>query len=197
MNLPGITWRGESIDDVEILPLLPKELVALLADVNGFILHDGAIHVRGASTNPEWHSIRAALNGRLALHGLYHDVLPTDIPFAQDQVGDQFLLRDGAVWRLFAETGEVEQFCPNLATFLSGLQDDVEHTFNVGLHRSMEPGQLMQAFPPFCMKEAENGVTLSPKPANEVIIFHASLAREIRGLPDGAEVEIKPIDDES
>ena len=45
MNLPGITWRGESIDDIEILPQLPKDLVSLLAEVNGFILHNGAIHL--------------------------------------------------------------------------------------------------------------------------------------------------------
>ena len=48
MNISGITWRGESIDDVEILRELPPSLVRILSDTNGFILHDGALHVRGA-----------------------------------------------------------------------------------------------------------------------------------------------------
>ena len=46
MNIPGMTWRGESPDDIELLGELPQELVAVLAEVNGFILHSGALHVR-------------------------------------------------------------------------------------------------------------------------------------------------------
>ena len=43
MDIRGITWQGESIDDVEILRDLPAELVRLLSDINGFILHEGAV----------------------------------------------------------------------------------------------------------------------------------------------------------
>ena len=56
MNILGITWRGESIDDVELLNELPSDLVRVLEDTNGFIVHNGAFHVRGASLTPEWHS---------------------------------------------------------------------------------------------------------------------------------------------
>ena len=60
MDIPDITWRGESIEDVEILRDLPIDLVGILGDTNGFILHEGALHVRGACLTPEWHSLRAA-----------------------------------------------------------------------------------------------------------------------------------------
>jgi hypothetical protein len=42
MGIAGITWRGDSIEDVEILPELPVDLVRLLTDANGFILHEGS-----------------------------------------------------------------------------------------------------------------------------------------------------------
>jgi hypothetical protein len=34
MNIPGITWKGESIEDVEILRELPADLVRVLSDTN-------------------------------------------------------------------------------------------------------------------------------------------------------------------
>src|SRR5687768_8884476 len=100
MSIAGITWRGESNDDVEILRELPAGLVHVLSGTNGFILHNGALHVRGACLMPDWHSLRVAWRGPNALHILYDSVSSTDIPFAQDQVGDQFLIRETAVYRL-------------------------------------------------------------------------------------------------
>src|SRR5688500_8926701 len=126
MNISGITWRGESIDDVELLRELPPSLVRILSDANGLILHEGALHMRGASLAPEWHSLRAAWRGPSAFHTLYESVLPTDIPFAQDQLGDQFLLRDGRVLRLSAETGEVDALADSLEDFLSRVTRDIE-----------------------------------------------------------------------
>lgn len=194
MKIPGITWQGESIDDVEILRELPPGLVCLLSDVNGFILHEGALHVRGASLHPEWHSLRAVWRGPRALHTLYKGVRTTDIPFAQDQVGDQFLLRDGRVLRLFAETGEVEDLADGIEDFFRRLTSDIEGFLNVGLSRRMRPGQLLLAYPPFCFRESGAGASLGPVPAAEVILFHADLARQIRDVPDGGQVDFKLTD---
>src|SRR2546429_7802527 len=131
MDISGITWKGESIEDVEILRELPADLVRVLGDTNGFILHEGAVHLRGACLTPEWHSLRAAWLGPTAFHILYDDVRSSDIPFAQDQVGDQFLIREGAVFRLFAETGEIERLCGSLQDFVSGVSSDIEGFLNV------------------------------------------------------------------
>jgi hypothetical protein len=35
MEIPGITWKGESIEDVAILRELPADLVRVLSDTNG------------------------------------------------------------------------------------------------------------------------------------------------------------------
>src|SRR6185503_16420442 len=140
---------------------------------------------------PEWHSLRAAWHGAKAFHTLYEDVRPSDIPFAQDQVGDQFLIRDSVVFRLFAETGEIEDLAGTLHDFFSRVSSDIEGFLNVGLGHRMQPGQLFHAFPPFCFDNGGDSVSLKPLPASDVILFHADLARQIRDVPDGGQVEFK------
>jgi hypothetical protein len=194
MNISGITWRGESVDDVEILRELPPELVRILSDTNGFILHDGALHVRGASITPEWHSLRVALREPSAFHTIYENVHATDIPFAQDQVGDQFLLRDGRVLRLSSETGDIEPLADSLDEFFSRVAADIEGFLNAGLGHTMQPGQLLLAFPPFVFQESGAGASLKAVRAGEVILFHADLARQIRDIPDGGQIKIKVVD---
>ncbi len=194
MQISGMTWRGESVDDVELLRTLPPDLVGILSDTNGFILHEGALHVRGASLEPQWHSLRAALHGPTAFHTLYESVLATDIPFAQDQVGDQFLLRDGGVFRLSSETGDIEPLADSLSDFFSRVAADIEEFLDVGLGHPMLPGQLLLAYPPFVFEESETDTSLKPVDAGAVILFHADLARQIRDVPDGGQIEIKFVD---
>ena len=194
MDIPGITWKGDSIEDIEILSELPADLVRVLSDTNGFILHEGAVHVRGACLTPEWHSLRATWRGPKAFHILYDSVRPSYIPFAQDQVGDQFLIRETVVLRLSAETGEIKRLADSLQAFFSRVSSDIEGFLNVGLGQRMQPGQLLHAYPPFCFRESGAGASLAPLPASEVILFHADLARQIRDVPDGGEVEFKLTD---
>jgi len=193
MTIPGITWKGESIDDVEILPDLPGDLCRMLSDTNGFILHEGALHVRGASLTPEWHSLRAAWLGPNAFHRLYEKVKTSDIPFAQDQMGDQFLIRQGVILRLSGETGEIELLADSLDDFFAKVQNDIETFLTVGLSHRMQPGQLLHAFPPFCVRDPIPA-SLRAMDAAEVIRFHADLARQIRDIPDGGQIEFKPVD---
>jgi hypothetical protein len=194
MNIPDITWQGESIDDVELLRELPSNLVRVLGDTNGFILHEGALHVRGASLTPDWHSLRIAWRGPSAFHTLYESVQATDIPFAQDQVGDQFLIRGGKVLRLSAETGDVEPLADSLEDFLARVSEEIEGFLNVGLGYTMQPGQLLLACPPFVFQESSAGPSLKPVRAGDVILFHADLARQIRDIPDGGKVKFKVAD---
>jgi hypothetical protein len=194
MNIPGITWQGESIEDVEILRALPADLVRLLSHRNGFIVHDGAVHVRGACLTPDWHSLRVAWRGPKSFSVLYPEVKPSDIPFAQDQVGDQFLIREGTILRLFAETGQIESCADSVEDFFSRLSRDIEGFLNVGFSHKMQPGQLLHAFPPFCFQESGGSSSLKPLPSSEVILFHADLARQIRDVPDGGQVEFKVTD---
>ncbi len=191
MELNRITWLGESIDDVELLPEVPANLARLLSERNGFIVDEGALHMRGACLAPEWHSLRAAWRGPGAFHFLYSTVKPSDIPFAQDQFGDQFLIRDDAIVRLSGETGEVSHQANSLEEFLGKTNKGIEEFLNVGLQHKMKPGELLHVFPPFVFKDSGTGVSIKAISATEVILFHADLARQIRDLPDGSSVEFK------
>ncbi|MBN8418736.1 MAG: SMI1/KNR4 family protein [Verrucomicrobia bacterium] len=194
MNISGITYRGENVDDEEILGELPPALLRVLTESNGFILHNGALHVRGAVFKPGWHSFREAMDGPNAFHTLYEVVRVTDIPFAEDQLGDQFLLREERVFRLSAETGDVELLADSLDDFFERIGEDIEGFLNIGLEHAMQPGQLLLAYPPFVFKESGAGTSLKPVHADQVIRFHADLARQIRDDPDGEKIDLKVVD---
>lgn len=193
MIIHNITWRGESIDDIELLKELPENLRQVLTEVNGFSVHDGALHVRGASSAPEWHSLRAAWHGPNALHVLYKGiVLSSEIPFAQEQCGDQFLLQKrGTIVRLFAETGEIELIAGSLDEFFAKVNEDIAGFLNIGLRHKLQPGELLLAFPPFCVERSGQAASIRPTPAREVIHFHADLAGKIREVPDGGKIVFK------
>src|SRR5258708_34211984 len=97
--------EGGPRSDPAILDELPGELCAVLRSKNGFILHGGCLHVRGASFEPACHSIRRAWRGHLSIVALYGLAESFGVPFAQDCVGDQFLLCAGFMWTLSAESG--------------------------------------------------------------------------------------------
>ena len=191
-------YQGPPIADFEILDRLPAAYRDLLTQVNGYVAYHGGLHVRGACQEPEWHSLRVAWDGPRAFHRLYSAVLPTDLPFAQDALGDQFLLRGGVVHRLEGETGEVKSLGVGLADFDAAVRaDPVEYLALQPLERFrgegglLEPGQLLNAYPPFCVAESGTGVSLRAIPAQERISFLASFAAQIHDLPPGA-IKVRP-----
>lgn len=201
MKLEHVNYSGPAIDDPEVMTDLPKGLADLLQQMNGFIQFHGGLHLRGACLEPAWHSLRDAWMGENAFHRLYPDVKPTDIPFAEDSLGDQFLLRNGEVWQLYAETGEMESLEVSFKEFMQDVEDDPgEH---LGLHPllqfqreggKLQPGQLLAAWPPFCLEESEDGVTLKAVSSSERRRFLADFAAKIRDLPDGATIDIETHD---
>ncbi len=188
MKLDLITYTGPAIDDPEILAKLPTPVASLLEQTNGFIQYHGGLHVRGACLAPKWHSLRDAWIGENAFHRLYPEVDLDDIPFAEDCLGDQFLLREGEVWRLFCETGEMESLEIGFKKFMKEAADDpVEILGFEPLLKfqkeggKLEPGQLLAALPPFCSEEAESGVKLTAVNAEERRRSLAKLAAEMDG----------------
>lgn len=182
-----VTYRGPAIDDPEILHRSPSAIRALLSRANGFILYHGGLHVRGACTEPPWHSLRTAWDSDQAFHRLYTAVEARDVPFAQDCMGDQFLLRDGGVWRLSAETDEIDNLGMTIERFFEAVRQDAEELLDFNRDQRLEPGQLYNAYPPFCMNESGRGRSLRAMSAKDVIGWHADLARQIRSLPDGCD----------
>ena len=198
MELAHITYEGPEFDeDSPIIERLPADLIGLLRQINGFVQSEGALHVRGVCAEPRWHSLDLVMDGPLAFHRHYRDVVETDVPFAQDCVADQFLLRGGSVVRLFAETGEMEPLNTDLQTFLARAQGDPVDF--LGMHpllqaqsegKRLKPGQVLNVYPPFCTEESGTGVSLRPISSEEAIGYLESLSQSLETLEDGQKFRI-------
>lgn len=191
-------YVGPPIDDAQILDRLPATYRDLLMRANGYVAYHGGLHVRGACRAPAWHSLRAAWDGPRAVHRLFRAVSPGDVPFAEDALGDQFLVRGGVVHRLRAETGDVESLDVDLAGFDDAVQaDPVGYLGLEPLERfrseggSLAPGQLLSAYPPFCVAEAAAGVSLGAVSTADRLGFLADFAAQLRDLPEGAAIELR------
>jgi hypothetical protein len=190
-------YLGPPIDDPAILATLPSALADLLRRANGYVAYHGGLHVRGACVAPAWHSLREAWHGEQAIHRLFSVVLPSDIPFAEDALGDQFVLRDGIVHRLDAEQGELTSLRLGLAAFDAAVRaDPVEYLQLQPLERfraeggELEPGQLLSVYPPYVFKQSASDVSLRAIATADRLGFLAALSAAIRDLPDGTEIVI-------
>ena len=200
MQFQDVTYRGPVFDDADLLSDLPVELVEFLLADNGIVAFRGGLHIRGACTSPRWHSLRRAWHGSQSIAALFPSVSPTAIPFAQDAVGDQFLLDDGRVTFLSAESGDLEDLEMTFGDFLQRAAEDPQRF--LGLNPLVEyeqsgarlqPGELLSVYPPYVThSDAKRSVRAIP--AEERITFLASLAAQLRDLPDGATIEIKITD---
>lgn len=197
VGLSTASFVGSPADDSLILARLPRDYAEFLQSLNGCIVFDGGLHIRGASDQPDWHSLRRVWIGEDRLSEKYPKVRTDDVPFAQDCVGDQFLIRSGSVLRLDGETGEIDDLgvgwrefffaaAANPIKYLS--LEFLEHFRNEG--GCLEPGQLLSVLPPFCTEESANGVSLRAISALERIRFLADFAAQITGLSSGSKIRL-------
>src|SRR6185503_21076264 len=131
-----------SVDDPDILARVPVNLRDFVR--SGSVGFRGGLHVRGACRGPEWHSLRGAWEGAEAFHQLYSAVLPLDVPFGEDCMGDQFLVREGVVLLLAAETGTIEEIASSVEKFFANVEADAVDTLQMYplLQFEAEGGQL-------------------------------------------------------
>lgn len=201
ITFPDMTFTGPPVDDPEIFKQLPPALATLLQERNGFVAYGGGLHIRGACSEPAWHSLRAAWQGSNALHAKFSSVEQSDIPLGEDALGDQFLLRGTEVWQLHAETDDVDRLAPSLERFLEAVGADPVDV--LGLHPLIEfrsegahlkPGQLLSAYPPFSSEQSADGVDLRAVPAADRLAFLADFARQVHSIPEGGQIRVQPTD---
>jgi hypothetical protein len=192
-------YTGPTVDDFEILERIPRAYGDLLKVANGYVAYRGGLHVRGACLLPEWHSLRAAWFGEDAIHRLFPEVSPEDVPFAEDALGDQFVIRRDVVWKLSAETGAITSTNLRLHEFDEAVRADPDQFLELGplnqFHSEgggLEPGQLLSVYPPFVFKESAKGVSLKAVSTLERRRYLSDLARQLRDVPDGASVRFVP-----
>jgi hypothetical protein len=197
MTLRGVTYQGPALENPDKLANLPSDLIEILWQVNGFIAYAGGLHVRGLVDDPSWHSLHRYWSGEMALHEIYRGIQRYDIPFGQDFLGNQFVLRDRQVFRLRADTGEVVPLSLDLPHFLDACREDPIEFLGLHLlaefHREqgkLEPGNLVHTMPPLCLRQDGVSISMRPVPADNAISFLANFARQIQDLPEGTEVNL-------
>ncbi|WMJ73878.1 hypothetical protein RCC89_12000 [Cytophagaceae bacterium ABcell3] len=185
MRISGITYKHNKIEDQNTFNALPEQLQIFLEQINGVVAYKGGLHIRGCCHSPSWHSLDEAWTGKNAFWKHYPEILDTDIPFGQDCMGDQFLLRNDNVIKLFSETGELEELRVDFKNFLQKSEEDplnflgMHPLLNYEMEKgSLEPWQLLKASPPFCFQKP--GVKLEAVSAEEQIAYLSKLYKEIK-----------------
>jgi hypothetical protein len=191
MAATDYSYIGPPIDDSHILVELPVPLIRLLVERNGFIAYDGGLHVRGACLAPSWHSLRYWLRSDDALHRQFSAVRESDVPFAEDAFGDQYLTRDDEVHRLVAAQGEVQALSFGVKGFLAAVERDPVGFLGLEKLRKfrdeggvLAPGELLSPDPSTMAAESSRGIGFRAIPAAERIAFLAKLARTVGESPD-------------
>ena len=196
--LQGVTFQGPPLDSPERLDGLPDDLFEILWQINGFVAYAGGLHVRGMVDEPAWHSLDAYRTGEMALHKLFGAIQATDCPFGQDYLGNQFVLRDGQVWKLRADTGEIRSLELDLPHFFDEARKDpveflelhllARYSETAGL---LQPGELVHTIPPLCIAGDLSRLAMKPAPVSGAIAFLAHFARQIENVSDGTEVNLR------
>jgi hypothetical protein len=191
MKLKRVLQQRINISDTDTFDKLPLELQAFFKEYNGLIAFEGGFIIRACVKEPAWLSVQAAYTGGQALARQYTYVQESDIPFALDCFGDQYLWRKGAIVKLNAEYGEVEELAESLAAFMAEVENDPVEYLALESFRSylakgntFTPGQLINVYPPFTMNSANERV-LKAVPAEEQMAFLLNFYQQIKPLAEG------------
>jgi len=197
--LKGIIFTGRPVSDAPTFALLPAYLQDFLRVQNGVVAYFGGLHIRGCGHEPAWHDLGAAWNGEQAFWKTYATVQPTDIPFAQDCVGNQFLLRGDAVLFLDTETGGIADLEVDFKHFLFGIEKFPLDALGMEPLRSfqqlggvLEPGQLLNIYPPVCIESGQEQRNLKPLPVAERLTYLADFYGQIKDMPNGQRIVFSP-----
>ncbi len=201
-EISGLIYQGPPFHSGELDSIdLPSDLTTILKQGNGFVCLYGGLHVRGLCSDPEWHALSAVSQGPRALQNHYEAISEKDIAFAEDCFGDQFVLRNGQVHRLYAETGQLCALSLGLTEFFERMTDDTsdfldlpEFLHNWYVEGRLTPNRAVHVYPPFCMENTSDDYSFKPILRTELMEYHFALSRRLRDLPDGAEMEFRVTD---
>jgi len=198
MTLQGVTFQGPALKDPSPLDGLPGELFEVLWQINGFVAYAGGLHLRGFVDEPNWHSFERYRSGDMALHKMFSVVEESDIPFGQDFLGNQFLLRHDEVWRLRSDTGEATGLAVGLAEFFDACKKDPIDFLGLELlaeyhqlHGMLEPGDLVHTMPPLCLRRDDKKLAMKSVPIDNALSFLAVFAKQVAEAPEGETVHLE------
>lgn len=200
MEFKGVTYTCSQIEDTQLFDELPDCLQEFYQDLNGLVAFNGGLHIRGCVLEPTWHSLREAWIGENALHTKYESLNEDDIPFAQDCLGEQYILRGDLVFRLNAELDELEDLELFFEDFIEiCIEDPVDflelHPLLQFLNeeKTLKPGELLNVYPPFCLEHISEEYQLKAVPIDIQLNYLVSIANKTRDVLDFRDLIIPKI----
>jgi len=177
-----------------------QELAGLLREVNGFYAFESALLVRpmmsasGVLGLFEW-------NQEDRWKAAYEGLADGTLCFAEDLFGGQFCLSEEAVVMFDPETGEQEHLAASLDGWAQELLEDYEtltaqplaHAWQAS-HGLLEAEQRLVPKLPFVLGGAFDVTNLRVGNSTTEMLARASLAMQIRNLPDGASIRLAVVD---
>ena len=180
---------------------LGKELAEMLTLKNGFYAYESALLVRPLCNDRaplgilEWNSPKLWT-------AEYTENLGNALFFAEDVFGGQYCIRDDTLCTLDPETGQFEVMSTSIRAWAKEMMADyplrtgypVAHDWQMTNGVLSAGERLVPKIPFVCGGKYEIG-NLHPLVDAKGMLFRASIANQIRDLPDGAEIIIKsPVD---
>lgn len=179
---------------------LRGQLFDLLQRKNGFYAFESALHVFPAAspTNgpdlEEW-------NSDTSWRHEYGDLASDKLFFAEDAFGNQFCIEDGHICAFDAETGACERMCSSFEEWAERILDDHDvltgypllHAWQAA-HGAIASGHRILPRVPFCLGGEFAIENLYASDAVRGMRFRGDLARQIRHLPDEAQVVLRVVE---
>lgn len=201
LRLGSESIRPRPIDDSAILGafggIALKQLERLLQFRNGFYAFESALHVfsdKGWGGEPGL----LAWNSDSLWRGEYRGMAGSAIFFAEDVFGCQFCLVDGVVSLFDPETAEFEVVAADVDGWAGKVMGDYELWTGHRLardwqqvHGSIPVGSRLAPITPFVLGGAYSIENLQLMESSLAMRFRASVAVQVRGLPDGAQVVLR------
>ncbi len=187
---PGVSWSSE----------LHAQLQSTLRKSNGFYAFETALHCFPAGTGDAPMSLEIWNSPELWRHE-YGTIAEGLFFFAEDVFGNQFCFREGSVSLFDAETGDAEEVAKSLAEWAERILSEADvltgHAFLRRWEATNGPlkrGARLVPRIPFVLGGAYDLPNLVQMRAVDGMRFRGNLARQIRDLPDGSQIEFRIVD---
>jgi len=189
-----------SIPDFGSYGLIGDELLDLLRRKNGFYAFESALHVFPAAPFEKEMTLSRWNSFGLWRHE-YGELADKKLFFAEDAFGNQFCLDSGRVCSFDAETGSSEPVGNTIEEWVGRILADYEVLTGHPLlrqwqtkHGALPIGQRLMPKVPFVLGGQYALENLYSIAAVSGMKTRGNLARQIKDLPDGAQVEFRVIE---
>lgn len=179
-----------------------SELADLLLDRNGCYSSTRALLIRPLQSDAAPKGI-VEWNAEGGWRSHFKADLAGALFFAEDLFGEQFAVRQNAVWRFEPESADWSFCAPTLGAWAESLLDEEgQPELEAPLakqwqaqHGKIPSGKRLRPPIPFIFKESANASLddFRPIPEDEVMGFLATIANALRDVPAGGQIQLRTV----